>query len=107
MRFTASSVQPLCSTRHGSITSTRIRTRWGVHFIHHYGDLTDSSNLIRIGQDLNIRELAALVCRVLDFECELVFDTRNQTAHRASCSMSAASAHWAGTHRPAWNKVFD
>ena len=40
----------------------------------------DEAPLINIGtgQDLTIRELAELVARVLDFECELIFDTTRQ-----------------------------
>lgn len=40
----------------------------------------DRAPLINIGtgEDLTIRELAQLVARVLDFECELVFDTSRQ-----------------------------
>jgi GDP-L-fucose synthase len=33
---------------------------------------------IGTGEDLTIRELAELVARVLDFECELIFDTTQQ-----------------------------
>ena len=33
---------------------------------------------IGTGEDLTIRELAELVARVLDFECELIFDTSRQ-----------------------------
>jgi len=40
----------------------------------------DEAPLINIGtgEDLTIRELAELVARVLDFDCELVFDTSRQ-----------------------------
>ena len=40
----------------------------------------DEAPLINIGtgEDLTIRELAELVARVLDFECELIFDTTRQ-----------------------------
>jgi GDP-L-fucose synthase len=40
----------------------------------------DEAPLINIGtgEDLTIRELAELVARVLDFECELIFDTSRQ-----------------------------
>lgn len=40
----------------------------------------DQAPLINIGtgEDLTIRELAELVARVLDFDCELVFDTSRQ-----------------------------
>jgi GDP-L-fucose synthase len=47
-----------------------------------YGSLIsqDEAPLINIGtgEDLTIRELAELVARVLDFECELIFDTSRQ-----------------------------
>jgi GDP-L-fucose synthase len=41
---------------------------------------SDEAPLINIGtgEDLTIRELAELVARVLDFDCELVFDTSRQ-----------------------------
>ncbi|MGA8089002.1 MAG: GDP-L-fucose synthase, partial [Terracidiphilus sp.] len=40
----------------------------------------DEAPLINIGtgEDLTIRELAELVARILDFECELIFDTSRQ-----------------------------
>jgi GDP-L-fucose synthase len=40
----------------------------------------DRAPLINIGtgEDLTIRELAQMVCRALDFDCELVFDTSRQ-----------------------------
>ena len=40
----------------------------------------DEAPLINIGtgEDLTIRELAELVARVLEFECELIFDTTRQ-----------------------------
>ena len=47
-----------------------------------YESLTskDEAPLINIGtgEDLTIRELAELVARILDFECELIFDTSRQ-----------------------------
>lgn len=47
-----------------------------------YGSLISRNEapLINIGtgEDLTIRELAELVARVLDFECELIFDTSRQ-----------------------------
>ena len=47
-----------------------------------YGSLISQTEppLINIGtgEDLTIRELAELVARVLDFECELIFDTSRQ-----------------------------
>jgi GDP-L-fucose synthase len=40
----------------------------------------DQAPLINIGtgEDLTIRELAELVCRILEFDCELTFDTSRQ-----------------------------
>jgi len=40
----------------------------------------DQAPLINIGtgEDLTIRELAELVCRILEFKCELLFDTSRQ-----------------------------
>jgi GDP-L-fucose synthase len=41
---------------------------------------TDEAPLVNVGtgEDLTIRELAELISRVLDFDCELVFDTNRQ-----------------------------
>ena len=41
---------------------------------------------IGTGEDLTIRELAELVARVLDFECELIFDTSRAGWHSAEAS---------------------
>ena len=48
----------------------------------------DEAPLINIGtgEDLTIRELAELVARVLDFDCELVFDTITSGRHSAEAA---------------------
>ena len=53
----ASSGAPLSLTPPASITSTKIRTSMGGGFILHYGDLTDSSSLIRVVQAVRPDEI--------------------------------------------------
>ena len=56
-RCTASSAAPRCSTPSASTTSTRTRTTTTPRFVLHYGDLTDSSNLTRIMQQVQPDEI--------------------------------------------------
>ena len=60
---TASSAAPRCSTPTASIISTRIRTSRIARFILHYGDLTDSSSLIRIIQQVQPDEIYNLAAQ--------------------------------------------
>ena len=60
---TASSAAPRCSTPTASTTSTRTRTSDSRKFILHHGDLTDSSSLIRIIQQVQPDEIYNLAAQ--------------------------------------------
>jgi GDPmannose 4,6-dehydratase len=61
-RCTASSAAPRSSTPIASTISTRIRTST-TRFILHYGDLTDSTNLLRIVQQVQPDEIYNLAAQ--------------------------------------------
>ncbi len=78
MWCTASSAVRRCSTPTASIISTRTRTSQKASFILHYGDLTDSTNLIRIIQQVQPDEIYNLAAKS---HVAVSFETPEYTAN--------------------------
>ena len=83
---TASSAAPRRSTPGASTISIRIRTRPISGFVLHYGDMTDSTNLIRIVQQMQpdeIYNLAAQSHVQVSFETAGIHRQRRRAGHAA------------------------
>ncbi len=76
--FTASNGVPPRSTPTASIICTRIRTKRNVRLKLHYGDLTDSTNLIRIIQEVQPDEIYNLAAQS---HVAVSFETPEYTAN--------------------------
>ena len=75
---TASSGARPRSTPRASIISTRTRMRGRLHFRLHYGDMTDSTNLIRLVQEIQPDEIYNLAAQS---HVRVSFETPEYTAN--------------------------
>ena len=96
-RSTASSAGPRSSIRTASTISTTTRTSRHRRFRLHYGDLTDSTSLIRIVQQVQpdeIYNLAAQSHVAVSFEEPGVHGQFRRAWDRCGCSRPSASWAW-------------
>ena len=75
---TASSGDLRLSTPAASIISIMIRTKPAFHFILHYGDVTDTTNLIRVIQETQPDEIYNLAAQI---HVQVSFETPEYTAN--------------------------